>query len=225
MALKEEYMSWPAADETINDPANSKHYWRYHMCSFAFSCFVDRDLKTAIKDLVRGSGRSNPPSEEVKAQAASGKASAAPEQQFSSGQEKCSAASNAELPSSAVLPQVQSSLMSVLPTSVRSSLKSKLPLVYRTPSSSSSPKCVELPSSLELLQIRPPPQVCKSPSSAEFPPSKHSSFKSELPPCVQISFIIDKLVELLHFLLACGAPLSVLRTPMCAKLPQVRTPS
>ncbi|KAM7473214.1 hypothetical protein LguiB_020457 [Lonicera macranthoides] len=40
LALKEEYMSRPAAEETINDPTNPKHYWRYRMCSSAFSCFV-----------------------------------------------------------------------------------------------------------------------------------------------------------------------------------------
>ncbi|KAM7509727.1 hypothetical protein LguiB_008602 [Lonicera macranthoides] len=50
----------------------------------------DKELKTAIKDLVRGNGRSYPPSEEVEVQAASGKASAALEQHFSSGQEKTS---------------------------------------------------------------------------------------------------------------------------------------
>ncbi|KAM7473215.1 hypothetical protein LguiB_020458 [Lonicera macranthoides] len=57
----------------------------YHNSSIA--C-CDKELKTAIKDLVRGSGRSYPPSEEVEVQATSGKASAAPEQHFSSGQEK-----------------------------------------------------------------------------------------------------------------------------------------
>lgn len=36
MALKEEYTSRPAAEETINDPTNPKHYWRYRMCSFCF---------------------------------------------------------------------------------------------------------------------------------------------------------------------------------------------
>ena len=31
MALKEEYTTRPAAEETINDPTNPKHYWRYRM--------------------------------------------------------------------------------------------------------------------------------------------------------------------------------------------------
>jgi len=29
MALKEEYTTRPATEETINDPTNPKHYWRY----------------------------------------------------------------------------------------------------------------------------------------------------------------------------------------------------
>ncbi|KAM7473140.1 hypothetical protein LguiB_020383 [Lonicera macranthoides] len=60
--------------------------WQFFL--FSTSLVKDKELKTAIKDLVRGSGRSYPPSEEVEVQAASGKASAAPEQHFSSGQEK-----------------------------------------------------------------------------------------------------------------------------------------
>lgn len=31
LALKEEYTTRPAAEETINDPTNPKHYWRYRM--------------------------------------------------------------------------------------------------------------------------------------------------------------------------------------------------
>lgn len=29
LALKEEYITRPAVEETINDPTNPKHYWRY----------------------------------------------------------------------------------------------------------------------------------------------------------------------------------------------------
>jgi len=29
LALKEEYTARPAIEETINDPTNPKHYWRY----------------------------------------------------------------------------------------------------------------------------------------------------------------------------------------------------
>lgn len=36
LALKEEYTTRPAAEETINDPTNPKHYWRYRMCSLLF---------------------------------------------------------------------------------------------------------------------------------------------------------------------------------------------
>ncbi|KAM7524384.1 hypothetical protein LguiA_014286 [Lonicera macranthoides] len=88
MALKEEYTSRPAAEETVNDPTNPKHYWRYRVHVTLESLVKDKELKTAIKDLVRGSGRSYPPSEEVEVQAASGKASAVPKQQLSGGQEK-----------------------------------------------------------------------------------------------------------------------------------------
>lgn len=31
LALKEEYMTRPAVEETINDPTNPKHYWRYRI--------------------------------------------------------------------------------------------------------------------------------------------------------------------------------------------------
>lgn len=32
LALKEDYTTRPAVEETINDPTNPKHYWRYRMC-------------------------------------------------------------------------------------------------------------------------------------------------------------------------------------------------
>ncbi|KAM7468880.1 hypothetical protein LguiA_007063 [Lonicera macranthoides] len=155
MALKEEYMSRPAAEETINDPTNPKHSWGYlwyygpqvtppqylcatfrglgapsptkgirrttsctytpwyliqawaladtkefhnlgaRWCTCTLESLVkEKELKTAIKDLVHVSGRSSPPSEEVEVQAASGKASVAPKQQFSGGQEKFSLLAN-----------------------------------------------------------------------------------------------------------------------------------
>ncbi|KAH7511699.1 hypothetical protein FEM48_Zijuj12G0010400 [Ziziphus jujuba var. spinosa] len=46
LALKDEYTTRPATEETINDPTNPKHYWRYH-----------KELIGIIKDVVRGSGR------------------------------------------------------------------------------------------------------------------------------------------------------------------------
>ncbi|KAB1222667.1 4-alpha-glucanotransferase DPE2 [Morella rubra] len=64
LALKEEYTTRPAAEETINDPTNPKHYWRYRVHVTLESLMKDNELKAAIKDLVRGSGRSYPVVEE-----------------------------------------------------------------------------------------------------------------------------------------------------------------
>ncbi|KAG1371187.1 4-alpha-glucanotransferase DPE2 [Cocos nucifera] len=60
LALKEEYTTRPAVEETINDPTNPKHYWRYRVHVTLESLLGDVDLKTTIKDLVRSSGRSFP---------------------------------------------------------------------------------------------------------------------------------------------------------------------
>ncbi|KAL2480812.1 4-alpha-glucanotransferase DPE2 [Abeliophyllum distichum] len=65
LALKEEYTTRPAAEETINDPTNPKHYWRYRVHVTVESLLKDKDLIAVIKDLVRGSGRSCPPSDEI----------------------------------------------------------------------------------------------------------------------------------------------------------------
>ncbi|KAK4784300.1 hypothetical protein SAY86_018668 [Trapa natans] len=67
LALKEEYTSRPAAEETINDPTNPKHYWRYRIHVTFESLMKDRELKATIKDLVGGSGRSYPQLEEADA--------------------------------------------------------------------------------------------------------------------------------------------------------------
>lgn len=60
LALKEEYTKRPAKEETINDPTNPKHYWRYRSHVTVESLLKDADLKKTIRDLVRGSGRSYP---------------------------------------------------------------------------------------------------------------------------------------------------------------------
>ncbi|CAJ1916795.1 unnamed protein product [Sphenostylis stenocarpa] len=60
LALKEEYTTRPAAEETINDPTNPKHYWRYRVHVTLESLIKDIELQTSIKDLVRWSGRSLP---------------------------------------------------------------------------------------------------------------------------------------------------------------------
>ncbi|GAB4851804.1 4-alpha-glucanotransferase dpe2 [Ancistrocladus abbreviatus] len=66
LALKEAYTTCPAAEETINDPTNPKHYWRYRSHVTLETLQKDRDLINTIKDLVRKSGRSYPPSDEDK---------------------------------------------------------------------------------------------------------------------------------------------------------------
>lgn len=63
LALKEEYTNRPANEETINDPTNPKHYWRFRMHVTLESLLGDEDLKITIKDLVMSSGRSYPISE------------------------------------------------------------------------------------------------------------------------------------------------------------------
>lgn len=63
LALREEYTTRPAVEETINDPTNPKHYWRFRVHVTVESLQKDKQLVSAIKDLVRGSGRSCPPSE------------------------------------------------------------------------------------------------------------------------------------------------------------------
>ncbi|XP_008796184.1 4-alpha-glucanotransferase DPE2 isoform X2 [Phoenix dactylifera] len=60
LAMKEEYTTRPAVEETINDPTNPKHYWQYRVHVTLESLLGDEDLKTTIKDIVRSSGRSFP---------------------------------------------------------------------------------------------------------------------------------------------------------------------
>lgn len=60
LALKEEYTTRPAAEETINDPTNPKHYWRYRVHVTVETLLEDKELKGTIKDLVNSSGRSSP---------------------------------------------------------------------------------------------------------------------------------------------------------------------
>ncbi|RWW24391.1 hypothetical protein GW17_00011320 [Ensete ventricosum] len=59
LALREEYTTRPAVEETINDPTNPKHYWRYRVHVTLDSLMLDKDLKTIIKDMVLSSGRSD----------------------------------------------------------------------------------------------------------------------------------------------------------------------
>lgn len=63
LALKEEYATRVAAEETINDPTNPKHYWRYRVHVTMETLLKDKELTTVIKDLIRCSGRSYPSEE------------------------------------------------------------------------------------------------------------------------------------------------------------------
>lgn len=43
LALKDKYTTRPAKEETINDPTNPKHYWRFRKSIFQyyyFPCFI-----------------------------------------------------------------------------------------------------------------------------------------------------------------------------------------
>ncbi|CAN6443473.1 unnamed protein product [Victoria cruziana] len=60
LALKEIYTTRPAVEETINDPTNPKHYWRYRMHVSLETLLRDNEFKMTIKDLVVKSGRSSP---------------------------------------------------------------------------------------------------------------------------------------------------------------------
>ncbi|KAG5556044.1 hypothetical protein RHGRI_006613 [Rhododendron griersonianum] len=93
LAVKEEYTTRPAAEETINDPTNPKHYWRFRVHVTLEALVKDKELKSTIKDLIRGSGRSYPPTGEIEVQAGreKGVATAAPtKQQVTAGLEKIS---------------------------------------------------------------------------------------------------------------------------------------
>ncbi|GAB2210062.1 hypothetical protein Drorol1_Dr00015315 [Drosera rotundifolia] len=67
LALKDEYTTRPAPEETINDPTNPKHYWRFRTHVTLETLLKDKELTSVIKDLVRGSGRSYPQLSEDKA--------------------------------------------------------------------------------------------------------------------------------------------------------------
>lgn len=60
LALKEDYTTRPAFEETINDPTNPRHYWRYRVHVTMESLLKDKSLISTIKDLICGSGRSYP---------------------------------------------------------------------------------------------------------------------------------------------------------------------
>lgn len=85
LALKVEYTTRPAVEETINDPTNPKHYWRFRVHVTLESLLKDKELTKTIKDLVRGSGRSYPPTGKVEGQDA---CVISEKQQIGGGQDK-----------------------------------------------------------------------------------------------------------------------------------------
>lgn len=60
LALKDKYTTRPAVEETINDPTNPKHYWRFRLHVPLESMLEDKDIQATIKELVTSSGRSFP---------------------------------------------------------------------------------------------------------------------------------------------------------------------
>ncbi|KAG6552731.1 hypothetical protein Mapa_005678 [Marchantia paleacea] len=57
MALKEEYAKRPAKEETINDPTNPKHYWRFRLHVTMEEILQDLDLIATIREMNVTSGR------------------------------------------------------------------------------------------------------------------------------------------------------------------------
>ncbi|XP_024395916.1 4-alpha-glucanotransferase DPE2 [Physcomitrium patens] len=57
MALKDEYAKRPANEETINDPTNPRHYWRFRVHIPMETLLCDDDFVGIIRDLVVSSGR------------------------------------------------------------------------------------------------------------------------------------------------------------------------
>ncbi|XP_076941178.1 4-alpha-glucanotransferase DPE2-like [Bidens hawaiensis] len=65
LALKEQYTTRPATEETINDPTNPKHYWRFRVHVSIESLLKDTELTATIKGLVCSSARSYTGQEEA----------------------------------------------------------------------------------------------------------------------------------------------------------------
>lgn len=90
LALKEKYTRRPATEETINDPTNPKHYWRYRVHVTLESLMKDNELITTIKDLVRDSGRAYPVGQSVAQAKREAAVPATEKQQIVNGKEKIS---------------------------------------------------------------------------------------------------------------------------------------
>jgi 4-alpha-glucanotransferase len=59
MALSPALASRPAEEETINDPTNPEHYWRYRMHVTLETLIRDDVLSQQLQEMVAGSGRSS----------------------------------------------------------------------------------------------------------------------------------------------------------------------
>jgi 4-alpha-glucanotransferase len=60
LALSPAYYGRPAAEETINDPTNPRHYWRWRMAPTVEELLSDRNLLSVIHHLHIVSGRASP---------------------------------------------------------------------------------------------------------------------------------------------------------------------
>jgi 4-alpha-glucanotransferase len=59
LALKEDYTDRAANEETINDPTNPRHYWRFRLHVPMETLLGDDDFLGTIRDLVVSSGRAS----------------------------------------------------------------------------------------------------------------------------------------------------------------------
>lgn len=57
LALTNEYGSYPANEDRINDPANPQHYWRYRMPLFLEDLIGKQDLNKQLLEFILQSGR------------------------------------------------------------------------------------------------------------------------------------------------------------------------
>jgi hypothetical protein len=57
LALSTKYYTRPAQEETINDPTNPHHYWRYRMQPCVEDLLEDRELIVTIQNMSLLSGR------------------------------------------------------------------------------------------------------------------------------------------------------------------------
>ncbi|KAJ7514027.1 hypothetical protein O6H91_23G023000 [Diphasiastrum complanatum] len=60
LALKKEYANRPAKEETINDPSNPKHYWRFRLHVSVESLLEDNDFLSILRGFLLTSKRATP---------------------------------------------------------------------------------------------------------------------------------------------------------------------